>query len=318
MKRSFRIFIAVIFLAACVAAAVYYVNYWPWAYQKVEQIIYRPCSEPITYSINQFDKRFNVSEKEFLRALTDAEQIWEKPVNMQLFAPAASGTVKINLIYDYRQESTARLQRMGLSVKNDKASYEAMKKKYNALVAALMQEKTKIEADLAGYEAELRKYEAEVTSWNKRGGAPQNIYDELKAQQTALNSELDAIRRLQTDYNAKIDNINALAVGLNKLVNALNLNVAKYNLAGDQVSKTLGAEFEEGTYQSSPAGQEIDVYQYDNYNELVRLLAHELGHALGLEHLSDPKAVMYRLNNGVNEKLTTADLDALKLKCGIK
>jgi predicted Zn-dependent protease len=48
------------------------------------------------------------------------------------------------------------------------------------------------------------------------------------------------------------------------------------------------------------------------------VLAHELGHALGLDHNEDSKAIMYRLNNGINEKLTNTDLVALKALCGIK
>ena len=46
-------------------------------------------------------------------------------------------------------------------------------------------------------------------------------------------------------------------------------------------------------------------------------ILHEFGHALGLEHLENSKAVMYRLNNGVNEKLTIDDILALKKRCNL-
>lgn len=49
----------------------------------------------------------------------------------------------------------------------------------------------------------------------------------------------------------------------------------------------------------------------------MRVLAHELGHALGLDHVDDKEAIMYQLNQGDNLTLSEADIKALKTKCGI-
>ena len=110
-----------------------------------------------------------------------------------------------------------------------------------------------------------------------------------------------------------LNNINALVVVLNRLIFSLNIKVKKFNTIG----ALLGREFEEGTYKNDDTSREINIYQFDNEKKLARILTHEFGHALGLKHLENPKAVMYRLNNGINEKLTIEDILALKKHCSL-
>ncbi len=277
--------------------------------------IYLPCENPITYKIESFDTRFGISRDYFLSALRDAETIWEKPIDRELFAYEPKGNLKIDLIYDYRQQATAKLQKLGLTVSDDRASYNTLKAKYDALKAVYALDKAAFEAKVSNYKARQSAYEKEVADWNARHGAPpKDEYDRLNANRIALNAEVAELNQLQTHLNEELDNINALIVVLNRLAVSLNLNVSKLNTVGE----TLGSEFEEGNYQSGPDGQQIDIYEFDNRTKLVRVLAHELGHALSLGHVDDPNAIMYRLNNGINGELTATDLAALKKLCGIK
>lgn len=281
-----------------------------------------PCAEPIPYTINTFDPKFNISKIYFLSALSDAEAVWEKSQgksfekNLFIYTPEnhTVNVLKINLVYDYRQEATAKLASLGIIVKDNKASYDELKAKFTALQTEYNVQQNAFDTRVAIFDQKKQVYQTEVNYWNSKGGAPQAEYDRLQTMRLELDSESKGLQITQTQINSIADEINALVVALNRLINTLNLSAAKYNTT----TISRGESFEEGVYVSDGFNREIDIYEFSSREKLVRVLAHELGHALDLDHVDDPKAIMYKLNQGNNQVLTKTDLDALKIKCQIK
>ena len=271
---------------------------------------YFPCSSPIFYSIGIFDEQFGITKEDFIKALKEAELIWE-PVDKELFVYKENGELKINLIYDSRQKATDILRKMGFNLEDNKASYDSLKRKYDILEAEYFKEKSLLESRVFNLQNRQNKYQQDVFYWNARGGASQTEYNRLEKEKNLINKEIDNINETQDILNIKINDVNALAMSLNKLVTSLNLNVQKFNEIGEKYS----GEFEEGTYESDPSGARINIYQFKNREKLIRVLAHEFGHALQLDHISNPKAIMYWLNNGINTSITEDDLAELKRKC---
>lgn len=313
MKKFYKIITPIFLAALSIGLVFYFEDNIKSTKENLDKII-NPCDKPIEYSVGNFDQRFGLKREDLLRAISQAEQIWEKSINKELFGYADAGVLKINLIYDSRQEATDKLKELGFTIHSDQATYEFLKSKYSSLKESYDRQKNELDNMVNYYNQQKADYEDEIKAANKRGGVNPEEYAILEQERKDLNILAEAIKNKQISINKIIDDINAMVNVINRLIRELNLNVNNYN----NIGASSAGEFQEGQYVKDQSGERIDIFQFDDYDSLVRVLAHELGHAIGIEHLDNPEAIMYRLNEKGKEKITADDVEALKAVCQIK
>ena len=272
---------------------------------------YFSCITPVKYSIGEIDSRFNLNESETLKIISNAEKIWEEPMNLNLFEYDKNSYLKINFIYDERQENFNNSQEIEKQLNENDNLINTKNKKYNDLLQEYNEKKVLYNIQLNHYNNVGDEYEKKVLYWNNLGGAPENIYNELEIEFSNLNKLFENLKlqeeellKFSTELNIVLEKNNSLIFQHNKKVNNFNKEFGE------------AKEFNQGNY----TGSAINVFHFRELNDLKILLAHEFGHSLGLGHVETPKSLMYYLLNEQdieNFNLTEEDKDALVKECHI-
>lgn len=270
-----------------------------------------PCDAPIEYSLGRFDAKFGISKADFLADAAAAEKMWESAIGKDLFKYSTDGSLTINLMYDERQATADQNRALGAQVDQTQAQAQQVKIAFENLKARYESERDQYQALSAQLSSRLAAYNAQVDSWNKQGGAPASEYKKLQAEKADLQTLRNQVELMRTEVNSLADQVNASVSQYNALVKSENAVIHVINQSADR-------EFEQGEYVSDASGRRINVYEFEGKTKLIRLLAHEMGHALGLDHNDDPDSIMYYLNKSQVMELSDSDLAALKNICRIK
>ncbi len=273
------------------------------------QMSLSPCEEIIKYSIGRFDKQFGVDQKTFLTRVKDAEMVWEQTLGKDLFVYDPEADFKINLIYDERQLATIQKQKTEFGLAEVEGVLKNLDNQFNQMKFAYDARSDAYKSAASAFEARQAGYESKVDYWNAQGGAPKKEYEELRNEARYLSAE---VAKLNSETSA----LNIAAKELNNLLDRRNQAAAEYNKVAKNYNQKYGhgLEFNQAEY----TGEEINVYQFSNQKDLEVALAHEFGHALGMDHVENSASIMYYITGGNGEvdlSPSTEDLVELNRVC---
>jgi len=244
-----------------------------------------PCRLPVRFKVGDYDQKFSISQSEMKEVAIESAQRWNTAFGRTVIEFDPNANLTVNLTYDERQAKRDELnsELSGLNLAN--TDIETVKARLNALVAQ--------------YQTDVKKYNDDVDYWNSQGGAPPSVYESLRRRKIDLDQRL---------------------VEKNKAIELLNNQIEKYNqdvkTTREKITQNTGKAEVEGLYQ--PSQKRIDIFTFGNKKELLVIMMHEMGHAIGADHTENPNSIMYYLiekQNFDNPVPAKEDLDSSAKIC---
>lgn len=266
-----------------------------------------PCPEQLTYRIGYIAPQIEKSEQDLRDILKEVEQLWESALNRDILRYKVNGKVAIHFVHNENDEVSREQLKFSRRIERNRHRILGMRKEYNRISERyrkqkdLLLEKVSHLDSLHEREYEVRKQDlADQSTAGRRLSAPvQSLGDTISQLKNSVDQHRQEMKR-----QSKL---------IQSLINRTKQIIYKYNMKFE-----ANAQFNRGIYNKGWPDDRIYIFQFTNVGELKTVLAHEIGHALGIGHQDNPNSIMHRIledQNIYDLSLTEEDKRAIQALC---
>jgi hypothetical protein len=279
-----------------------------------------PCAIPVHYRMGETDPRFGFDDMAVTVAAAEAASLWQAWSGAPLFIESTQpDAMLISLEFGQRQASARIRSALRADMERQRRGLEEDEALLRHWIERIERARAAHDRAIDDLRARGLVHEAAVDAWNASGNARTEAGRRiLETEREALWFASEDAERMAEDLRGEIAAYNRRAADTRQRAADYDARVAQYNEASP------GDAVESGAYSYTPTqGRRIEIFRAETYDELVWVLAHELGHALGIGHVEDPAAIMNPLLHDEPRSgeagpmgLAEADRRALAEVCG--